>query len=127
MANPKPNLSPATQFKPGQAPLNPGGKPVGARNRLQGKFLNALADDFDQHGVKAIRDMRENDPSGYVKAIASLMPKEIEVTRPLEDMSDDELVANVAALHAYLASQGARAGDSDKGRPKQAKKLPAVH
>ena len=43
----------ANQFKPGQSP-NPGGKPIGARNRLQGDFMRALSEDFAEHGRAAI-------------------------------------------------------------------------
>jgi len=91
-----------TRFAPGQSG-NPGGKPKAARNRLQGSFLNALADDFDQHGKKAIVDAREKDPMGYVKAVAALMPKQVEQSQPLEDMTDVELVAAIAWLRSRLA------------------------
>lgn len=81
---------------------NPGGKPKGARNRLQGAFLNALADDFDEHGKDAIRRAREEDPMGYVKAVGALMPKQMEQSKPLEDLTDDELTAGIALLRARL-------------------------
>lgn len=95
-----------TQFKPGNK-ANPGGKPVGARNRLQGDFMNALAEDFAANGIDAIKVCRTEKPEQYVRIIASLMPKELEVKRPLEDLTDDELAAGVAALQRYLDSQGA--------------------
>lgn len=111
MANPNPLPPPVEhQFKPGQPPANPGGKPKGARNRLQGAFLNALADDFDLHGKKAIVEAREKDPMGYVKAIAALMPKQVEQTQPLDDLTDAELLAGIAFLRSRLtqpAGEGA--------------------
>lgn len=91
-----------TRWKPGQASPNPGGKPTGARNRLTKHFLNALADDFEQHGRKAIVDAREKDPMGYVKAIAALMPKQVEQTQPLDDLTDAELLAGIAFLRSRL-------------------------
>ena len=100
------NLQP---IQPGET-RNPGGKPKGARNRLQGAFLNALADDFDQHGKKAIVEAREKDPMGYVKAIAALMPKQVEQTQPLDDLTDAELLAGIAFLRSRLtepAGEGA--------------------
>lgn len=98
-----------TQFQPGQSG-NPGGKARGARNRLQGGFLNALADDFDANGKTAIVAAREKDPVGYIKAIASLMPKQVEQTQPLEDLTDAELVAGIALLRSRLTgSAGAGA------------------
>jgi hypothetical protein len=109
MANPNPPPPPEhTRWKPGESP-NPGGKPKAARNRLQGGFLNALADDFDTHGKKAIADAREKDPVGYTKAIASLMPKQVEQSQPLDDLTDAELTAGIALLRSRL-SGGAGAG-----------------
>ena|SRR6201982_1280955 len=101
MANPE-NLK--EPWQPGQSP-NPGGKPVGARNRLTKAFLNALADDFEKDGKAAIVACRENKPDAYIKAIAALCPKEVEVKRPLEEMSADELLNAVRALESFLAAQ----------------------
>ncbi len=66
---------------------------MAARNRLQGNFVRALADDFEQHGRQAIVRAREEDPLGYLRVIAGLMPKELEVSRPLEDIAEEELLA----------------------------------
>jgi hypothetical protein len=79
-----------TAFKPG----NPGGpgRKLGARVRLSGAFLHALADDFAEHGVEAIRIMRIEEPAAYVKAICSLMPRELDITtNVLTEVPDDEL------------------------------------
>lgn len=104
MANPNGNAATLTapRFKPSESG-NPGGKPTGARNRLTRQFLNALADDFEEHGRKAIELAREKDPMGYVKAIGALMPKQIEQTQPLDDLNDAELVAGIALLRSRLA------------------------
>lgn len=108
MANPNPPRENLIPYKPGESG-NPGGKAKGARNRLQGAFLNALADDFDAHGKQAIVDAREKDPVAYVKAVASLMPKQVEQTQPLEDLTDAELTAGIALLRSRL-SNGAGEG-----------------
>ena len=92
-----------TRFKPGVSG-NPGGRPVGTRLKLQGKFINALADDFELYGKEAIERARTEDPMGYVKTIASMMPKQVEETKPLEDLTDGELVAGIALLRARLTS-----------------------
>lgn len=36
-------------------------------NKLQGKFFNALADDFEQRGVAVIERLRQEDRSGYIR------------------------------------------------------------
>ena len=99
------------QFKPGLSP-NPGGKPVASRNKLQGDFLRDLANDFEAHGKKAIIKCREDKPDVYIKVIASLMPKELEITRPLDGLNEEELIAAVAALQSFVNSQSIGSGIS---------------
>lgn len=115
----KHNLPPVeTRFKPGTSG-NPGGKSKGARNRLQGAFINALADDFDEHGKVAIANARIEDPVGYIKAIASLMPKQVEQAQPLDDLTDAELTAGIALLRARLTGADG-AGSESPREPSQA-------
>lgn len=96
---------------------NPGGTAKGLRKTLQGDFLRALAGDFSKHGVEAIRQAREDDPLGYVRTIAALMPKEVELVRPLEALNDDELSAIAEQLRSALGTSGIRAGDSTPRSP----------
>ncbi len=91
-----------TRFKPGQSG-NPGGLAKGTRNRLNASFLNALADDFHAHGKDTIERARLEDPVGYVKVLAGLMPKQVEATQPLDDLNDEQLTAAIAFLRSRLA------------------------
>jgi hypothetical protein len=112
-------------WQPGVAP-NPGGKPVAARNRLQGAFLKALADDFEAEGKRAIERCRNETPAQYLRVIAQLMPRELEISRPLDDFSDDELTAALLAARAILAAQAdsdAGAGEGDTATIQQAGEL----
>lgn len=98
------------------------GRPTGARDRLRNNFLAALADDFKVNGEAAIKAMRENDPSGYVRAIASLMPKEMDVTHqvsPLEQLSDEQLAAIVDATERFLAQGAGDSGVHEKAEPQE--------
>lgn len=99
-------------FKPGESG-NPGGRPA-SRNRLTTRFINALADDFEAHGEEAIRKCREEKPEAYIKAIAALCPKEVEIKRPLQEMEDAELLSAVRALESFLA---AHANEAGTGKP----------
>lgn len=118
MANPNGNAKSLTapRFKPSQSG-NPGGKPVGARNRLTGQFLNALADDFEKDGKRAIKQCREDNPAAYIKAIAALCPREIELKRPLEEMADAELITALNALTSFLAGQSNTSRDRPAEEP----------
>ena len=89
-----------TRFKSGESG-NPSGRPKGSRNRISEAMLKALADDFDTHGVVVIETVRADRPHDYLKIIASLLPKQMEIddkrpTKRAEDLSDDELAAIAA-------------------------------
>ena len=56
------------------------GRPLGSRQRLATSFLNAMRKDFDKHGVAAIQRAREEDPVAYMRTIASLLPKELDLS-----------------------------------------------
>ncbi len=82
------------QFLPGYAP-NPAGRTPGSRNRLSEAFIRALCEDFEEHGAEAIAEMRLTDPSGYVRVIAALQPKQVEAEineeNNINNMSLEEL------------------------------------
>ena len=85
-------------WKPGQSG-NPAGRPKGARSKLGEAFLEALAEDFSEHGVKAIKDSREKDPAAYVRTISGLLPK------ILAGDADAPLNVNLSALDASELDQ----------------------
>lgn len=91
-------------WKPGQSG-NPGGKPTNARNALNAKFLKELSAEFEQHGKEAIRAVREKDPSTFIKVLAALQPKEVDIRRPMDDLSDEALDAAYHAAKAILEAQ----------------------
>lgn len=119
MANPNGVPKNLIPWKPGVSP-NPGGKPVNSRNSITKKFLEVLAKDFDKNGESAIVQMRETDPSSYVRAVASLLPKEFIIERPLDGLSDDELSAAIADLRARISAidgVGERVGEEEIREP----------
>lgn len=101
------NLKP---FLPGNL-ANPGGRPVKSRNRLQGDFVRRLAEDFERFGIYAIARARHMDPLGYLRVVASLIPKEMEISTPMDGITDEQLDAAIATVRAILAAQGGGATD----------------
>lgn len=63
-----------TQFKVG----NPG-RPEGSKNKITKAFLNALTADFKEHGKSVIERVRKESPEVYLRVVAQLIPKDIDV------------------------------------------------
>jgi hypothetical protein len=82
------------QFKPGQ-----GGRRKGARNKLGEDFLQALAEDFERHGTVAIERVRIDKPQAYLKIIASLLPKDLNLNVSKYDgLTDEQLIVRLRTL-----------------------------
>jgi hypothetical protein len=102
--NPAGNVSNLIPFKPGQSG-NPGGRAVGARNRLTGAFLNDLADHYAEKGKAAIERLCEKDPVAYVRAIVALCPKQLEGVSPLDGLADNTLQNFLQMYQLYVESR----------------------
>lgn len=85
-------------------PVSPG-RPKGARNKLGEAFIQALHDDFNEHGVAAIQTVRAEKPDQYLKVIASLLPKDVNlnINDQFGEMSDDELIKHIRELDAAIS------------------------
>lgn len=116
------------EFKPGQSG-NPAGRPKGARNKLGEHFVSALQADFEEHGPAAIATVRAEKPADYLKVVASLLPKQIEVKEGAFDGIDDEQLAAlvVAARSALGAAESSGQGIGAASKSKPTKPVPPVH
>lgn len=100
----------AQKWKPGQSG-NPKGRPKGARSRLAEAFLGDLYNDWEEHGIEAIHAVRELRPQDYIKVIASILPKQLEVKdQPLDEIGDDDLALAIAAINAARTAGGVGKG-----------------
>jgi hypothetical protein len=98
------NLKP---FEPGNR-ANPGGKPKGARDRVNVKFLEALEQVFDECGKEALQRCCKEDPSAFVRALLALVPKELEISQdPFAWLTDEQLVSVNDSLRVIVAAQEA--------------------
>jgi hypothetical protein len=102
--NPAGNVSNLIPFKPGQSG-NPGGRAVGARNRLTAAFLNDLADHYAEKGKAAIEKLCDKDPVAYVRAIVALCPKQLEGVSPLDGLADNTLQGFLQMYQLYMETR----------------------
>lgn len=88
-----------------------GGRPKGARNKLGEAFLEDMLADWEANGPAAIREVRETKPDAYLKVVASILPKDLNVNFNQTDaMTDEQLIERIrsldAAIRPFLDAQG---------------------
>ena len=88
------------------------GSMKGARNKLGADFLYALQREFEQHGEDAIRIVRVEKPVEFLRVIASVLPRELEIVDGgrLKELSDEQLDRIIEFINGRIAE---RAGKSD--------------
>jgi hypothetical protein len=92
-----------------------GGRPKGSRNKLGEAFLGDLYADWVENGVAVIQKVRETCPDVYLKVVASILPKQLEIERdPFDGVTDDELAALIAAARDALGIAEKFEGEKDE-------------
>jgi hypothetical protein len=92
---------------------NPGGNRHRTRHLLNQEFMQALLLNFRHQGKKAIEKVARNQPAVYVKILALLVPREMQVehTNSIKQMTDEQIEQAIEAIQIMLA---ARAGEVAK-------------
>jgi hypothetical protein len=81
------------------------------RHLLNQEFMQALLLNFRHEGKRAIEKVARNQPAVYVKILALLVPREMQVEHKnsIKQMSDEELEAAIEALQAMIDGKLAEA------------------
>src|SRR5262245_59683513 len=105
-------------FQPGQSGNPSGGRP-GSRHRhqLNGEFIAALLRDFRHGGPAAIAKVRKNQPAAYLKILALLVPRELQIehTNRIKQMTDEEIEQAIEAIQTMLAARADEAAKVIEG------------
>jgi hypothetical protein len=90
--------------------MNRSGRPLGSRNKLCRAVLEDLLADWAEGGIAAIRMMRIENPSGYCKMMASILPKELlfesGAVTELDDSALDRIDEFLMGLHQQMIEGG---------------------
>ena len=90
------------------------------RTKLGELFLEDMLCAWESRGAAAIHALIEKSPHDFLKAVASLMPKDVTVNvNQIGEMTDEQLLERIRKLDAkikpFLAAQGADGtGDGDR-------------
>lgn len=97
------------------------------KTQLSHSFVTALIHDFNEHGLEAIQYVRKDNPGQYLRLIAQIMPKEvnIDVTKhqtTTGQLADDPTLQFLRTL--VIAPDGG--GPDDDGPPAVQGDVPQV-
>lgn len=100
-----------------------GGRPKGSRNKLAEAFITDMQADWEANGPETIAQVREEKPDVYLKVVASILPRDLNVNiNPLEEADDAELVQRLKDLEGiirpFLSTEGGNADSKGTGPQK---------
>ena len=113
---------------------NRNGRPKGARSKIAAAFLDDFHVMWETHGAEILERIANRRPQDAMRAAVALLPKEVIVKRPEEEMEDDELAEYAAILIGERdrrraaeqdGSSGAE-GDHEEGEPHAAPTLQGI-
>jgi hypothetical protein len=92
------------------------------RIRLNEKFIDALLEDFEKDGIGAIRIMRVEEPARYCAMIASLLPREFEISHDnkLSELPDHEIDKLIDRLNNVFVERVASSSERVERREDEA-------
>jgi hypothetical protein len=103
---------PAHLWGPGQSG-NPAGRPKGSRNKLAEAFVADCHQAWIEHGPEAIQRVLEEDPATFLKIVAGLLPKDVNLkVSNLDDLTDEQLLNKLNSLTEMARPLLARVGDT---------------
>jgi hypothetical protein len=122
---PRKDAEPSPPAEPGRPAGNP--RKPGARHHLSQRFFEEILDDWRTNGPTAIAITRSKDPAKYLQVIASVLPRQVDVSvgilDELRNATDDEVMSMLrellkeTGLQALLVANGTPAPSADGTDP----------
>ena len=81
-----------------------GGRPAGARTKLNTSFLEDLLAEWREHGRGTLRIMRMEEPAAFARLVASTLPKEFTIENVMTDITDDQLDDVIARIKDQMVT-----------------------
>jgi hypothetical protein len=79
--------------------------------------IQALAEDFEKHGPETIERVRVQNPAAYLKVVASLLPKDVNLNvNNLDSLTDEQLLERLRVLTKEAAPLLARVAEDGEER-----------
>jgi hypothetical protein len=75
-----------------------GGRPAGARSKLGEQFVADLRDCWEKHGIQALERCALEEPSQFVRVIAGLMPRDLNLNIALDPTAFIETFRTACSL-----------------------------
>jgi hypothetical protein len=119
------DMETAMTFRQGMSG-NPHGNRHRTRHLLNQEFMQALLLNFRHEGKRAIEKVARNQPAVYVKILALLVPREMQVehTDRIKQMTDEQIEQAIEAIQTMLAARAGEAANVIEGMAEPAA-LPA--
>ena len=90
------------------------GRPKGSRSKLGEAFIADMLADWEEHGADVIKKVRDEKPADYLKVVASILPKDLNVNiNPVEELTDEQLIERIRQLDAAIRPVIELAGTGD--------------
>ena len=104
------------RYAPGQSG-NPSGRPVGATNKLNREFKEAMQTAFSElqttPGAK-LSDWARANPGRFYELMVKVLPKEIQIDDGINSWSDGNIDSAIALVREYIQSTSPSEHDSTK-------------
>jgi hypothetical protein len=94
-----------------------GGRPRGSRNKVNELFLRALQALWEEQGNEILQATAKTKPDVIVKAMVALLPKHVEASNSLDDLTDEQLAIIAEVLLAKYGDPRTRRNELPSARP----------